>query len=62
MTREGGSTKGAKNSLRSSLPPSRFVVLIAPGKVLHTWPGDVDAGVPDAQLDNLHKASPARDE
>jgi peroxiredoxin len=40
-----------------------LVVLIAPGgKVLRGWPGDVDAGVLDAQLDKLYKETPAQDE
>ena len=40
-----------------------LVVLIAPGgKALRGWPGDVDTGVLDAQLDKLYKESPAQDE
>jgi len=40
-----------------------LVVLIAPGgKALRGWPGDVDAGVLDAELDKLYKESPAQDE
>ena len=40
-----------------------LVVLIAPGgKALRGWPGDVDTGVLDAELDELYKESPAQDE
>ena len=40
-----------------------LVVLIAPGgKALRGWPGDVDAGLLDEQLDKLYKESPALDE